>query len=102
MKLFDKPKPLTTGKFKVYATKNYVHFTIDHQGFGLRVDHADDALSAEKLKRNRWYARQLRVALKRLAEFGNQKTHGRQSRSSKKTKAGHAKQSRQNVRTRPR
>ena len=102
MKFFDKPQPLTKGKFEVYATKNYVHFTIDHQGFNLRVEHDDDALSAEKLKRNRWYARQLRAALKRLAEFGNQKTDGRQSRNTKKPKARNAKQPRQNVRTRPR
>ncbi len=95
---------MTKGKFKVRINKRGVFFSIDHQTFQVDYSPAEKGDPEEKYNapRRKWYKKQLTTALKRLAEFGNKKTNGRQSRNTKKTKAGHAKQSRQNVRTRPR
>jgi hypothetical protein len=58
----DKTK---SSKFKVTVSKNRgVKFSIDHQTFTLEV--LDDP-EQPKMERYRWFAKQLRVALKRLA-----------------------------------
>jgi len=51
-------------KFRVAVRRDGVRFSIDHQAFYLRVDDDDET---PMMERYRWYARQLRVALKRLA-----------------------------------
>lgn len=57
------PKP-TTGKFRVTANSKGVEFNIDHQGFTLYVE--PEGTKYQTLQRYKWYARQLRIALKRL------------------------------------
>lgn len=59
------PKP-TTRKFRVTASSKGVEFSIDHQGFTLYVE--PEGTKAQTLKRYKWYARQLSIALKRLKE----------------------------------
>lgn len=53
--------------FIVVATSQDVKFSIDHQTFTVLIEH--DA-ERTRLERNRWFARQLRTALKRLQRGG--------------------------------
>lgn len=63
-KTHEKKKPL--GSFKVTASAEGVCFYIDHQGFNI-ITSADEMRTKKgKLKINKWYAKQLRIALKRL------------------------------------
>lgn len=68
----DKEKKSTsTGKLKVAVCKDGyrkgVSFSIDHQTFQL---HIEDDPEQPQMERYTWYAKQLRVALKRLQKEG--------------------------------
>lgn len=51
--------------FKIVANSKGVKFSIDQQTFTLHIEHD---LEMTRLQRNKWYARQLRIALKRLQQ----------------------------------
>lgn len=69
----EKKSTSTTGKFKVTVNrKGYrkgVSFSIDQQTFQLQIE---DDPEQPQMERFKWYARQLRVALKRLQKEGKQ------------------------------
>jgi hypothetical protein len=51
-------------RFEVTVSKQGVRFSIDHQAFWLNIEDADDQ---PKMERYNWYAKQLQIALTRLA-----------------------------------
>lgn len=53
-------------KFSVRADVERIRFSIDHQGFDLRVIKCAGETKAAQLEHNRWMASMLRVALRRL------------------------------------
>lgn len=58
-------KPVV-GRFRVIASDQGVCFYIDHQGFNIITSAEEHKTKKNKLKINKWYAKQLRKALKRL------------------------------------
>lgn len=56
-------------KIKVTATKRGVRFAIDQQSFDLKMPENDPS-EMSAIAYHRWYARQLRIALRRLAKQG--------------------------------
>lgn len=59
-------KNKTVGSFKVTASDKGVAFSIDHQSFNVLTSIDEKDSKKEKLKINKWYAKQLRIAFKRL------------------------------------
>lgn len=51
----------------VIAADNGVRFFIDHQSFDIHIEYEDDVSIKGIRSRNQWYARQLKIALSRLA-----------------------------------
>jgi hypothetical protein len=57
-------------KIQVVVKKDGVYFAIDHQSFLLDIRDDEDDSKKDREKRRRWFAKQLRVALKRLGTTG--------------------------------
>ncbi len=62
------PKKKTVGSFKVTASDQGVLLSIDHQSFNISTSADEKDGKKEKLRINKWYAKQLRIALKRLKD----------------------------------
>jgi hypothetical protein len=58
------------GRFRVTASEQGVCFHIDHQSFNVSTSADEKETKKEKLRINKWYAKQLRIALKRLKGSG--------------------------------
>ncbi len=58
----------SVGSFKVIASDKGVCFSIDHQSFNILTSVDEKDSKKEKLRINKWYAKQLRIAFKRLKD----------------------------------
>lgn len=76
------------GKFKVWENTRGVFFSVDHQSFKVDYFPANKGDPEEKFNapRRKWFVKQLKVALKRLADSGSKKSNGTKGRATKKAK----------------